>query len=497
MPDLESLDASHFFFHLFFGCNWPVSIVRQQDAEFGPKVNSGVKSVPEGSGWKRLTETVGPENVIFDTGPLRQRGWEGALPRACVTPLSCEQVCEVMRLAHAERWRVSPAGNSTKQRMGGIPQGIDLVLSLRRLNRVTDYQPADLTVSVEAGLRMEELGAVLGAHGQMLPLDVPFAAGATVGGMMVTNGSGPRRLAYGSLRDMVIGVRFVTSEGKLVKSGGKVVKNVAGYDMAKILIGSFGTLGIITGATFKVFPIPPASITFVLGFPTAEQALQARRHILNSPIAPQALDLLDSAAGALIQKDVLSASPYTLVVAAAGPEAVVERVRRELPLLVRQDGLEKVSYLAGEPEAKLWSAIQDLTSTVIERSPDSAVVKASVLLSQVGSVIERARQAGSDTGLAVATLARAGTGIVYCYLSPASDADKGTSIEGTSKACEFLLEETARLGGGAVVEWCPSEVKEKISLWAPLGDDFPMMQRLKAQLDPQGILNPGRLWGRI
>src|ERR1019366_3266609 len=158
--------------------------------------------VLEESGWKQLAETVGPENITFDTSPMRQSGWEGALPRACVTPSSREQVCEVMRLAHAERWRVAPAGNSTKQSMGGIPQGIDLVLSLRRLNRVTDYQPADLTVSVEAGLRMEELGAVLRANGQMLPLDVPFAAGATVGGMMVTNGSGPRRLAYGSLRDM-------------------------------------------------------------------------------------------------------------------------------------------------------------------------------------------------------------------------------------------------------------------------------------------------------
>ena len=453
--------------------------------------------MPEEAGWKRLTETVGAENVTFDIGPLRQSGWEGTLPRASVTPSSREQVCEVMRLAHAERWRVAPAGNLTKQRLGGIPQGIDLVLSLRRLNRVTDYQPADLTVSVEAGLRVEELSAVLRAKGQMLPLDVPFEAGATVGGVMVTNGSGPWRLAYGGLRDMVIGIHFVTSEGKLVKSGGKVVKNVAGYDMAKMLIGSFGTLGIITDAAFKVFPILPASITFVLGFTAAEQALEARRRILNSPIAPQGLDLLDAAAGALCEVDVLSASPYTLVVAVAGPEAVVERVRRELPVLVRQNGLEKVSCLGGEPEAKLWSAIQDLTATVLHRSPDAAVIKASVLLSQVGSVIEGARRAGSDAGLAVATLARAGTGIVYCYLWPESGADKASLTERTSIACEFLLEETARLGGSAVVEQCPAEVKGRISLWAPLGDDFPLMQRLKAQLDPQGILNPGRLYGRI
>ncbi len=460
----------------------------------------GVSSVSDNSGWKKLEGVLGAEHFTRDTAFLQEAGWEGALPKAFVTPTSAEQLGEVMRLARGERWKVAPAGNGTKQRMGGTPEGVDLVISLRCLNRVTDYQPADLTVSVEAGASIAALASVLREHGQMLPLDVPFGAratlSATVGGVMATNSSGPRRLGYGSVRDIAIGVRFVTSDGKQAKGGGKVVKNVAGYDMMKLLIGSFGTLGIMTGATFKVFPIPPASVTLVLGFGSAKQAFGARSRILNSHLAPQALDLVDSAAGALMSVDALSESPFSLVVRAAGPEAMVERVRRELPLLVRHEGGNMVACWTGDAEEKLWSAIQEITPTILGRSPDAAVVKVSVPLSEMLQIVAGAQHAAAENGLAIAILARAGTGIVYCHLLPPSGAGD-TAMERTAKACETLLSEAGRAGGYGVIEWCASEMKRRTSLWAPLGDDFFLMQRLKVQMDPEGLLNPGRLYGRI
>ncbi len=446
---------------------------------------------------KRLAEIVGDEHLTFDTEFLRERGWEGPLPQAIVHPHSPEQVAEVMKLACAERLKVSPAGALTKQRMGGVPRQIDLILSLDRLNRVTDYQPADLTVTVQAGLPIRELDAALRAQGQMLPFDAPFAAQATVGGVLATNGSGARRLKYGTSRDMLLGVRFVTAEGKLVKSGGKVVKNVAGYDMGKMLLGSFGTLGVIREVTFKVFPVPPSSVTLLLGFTTARQALQARHRILNSPFAPQALDLVDAAAGSLMGEPVLSAAPFTLLVAMAGPEPVIERARRELPPLVRPDGGERHSELAAEAEMNLWRKIQELTPTVLRAHPEATVVKASVLLSHIGDMMEQARQSTSRNGMALATLARAGTGVVYCYLLPQPKTNGVSQAEHTAKACEDILNETDRLGGRAVVEWAPPEVKGKANLWGPLRDDFPVMQRLKAQFDPQTILNPGRFYGGI
>ncbi|MCZ6751294.1 MAG: FAD-binding oxidoreductase [Acidobacteria bacterium] len=446
---------------------------------------------------QRLAEIVGAENVAWDPEHLRARGWEGPLPQAVVHPPGPEQVVEVIKLACAERLKVSPAGALTKQRMGGVSRQIDLVLSLDRLNRVTDYEPADLTVTVQAGLPIRGLDAALRAQGQMLPFDAPFAAEATVGGVLATNGSGARRLRYGTSRDMLLGVRFVTAEGKLVKSGGKVVKNVAGYDMGKMLLGSFGTLGVITEVTFKVFPVLPCSMTLLLGFPTAPQALQARHRILNSPFAPQALDMVDAAAGALAGEPVLSAAPFTLLVAMAGPEPAIERACRELPSLLRPDGWEKHSELTGDAEQNLWKKIQELTPAVLRAHPEAAVVKASVLLSRIGDLLEQARQAASRNGLTLATLARAGTGVVYCYLLPQPKTNGVSQAERTAKACEALLSETDRLGGRAVVEWAPPAAKEMTNLWGPLRDDFPVMQRLKEQFDPQAILNPGRFYGGI
>ncbi|MBI4443111.1 MAG: FAD-binding oxidoreductase, partial [Acidobacteria bacterium] len=178
--------------------------------------------------WKQLAEIVGAENISSDSAWLAERGWEAPLPAAVVYPGTSEQVSEILRLAYAERLVVAPAGHGTKQLMGGVAQRVDLVLSMSKLNRITDYPAADLTISVEAGLGVADLAAALRAKRQMLPLDVPFAAEATVGGAVAANSSGPRRLAYGTFRDVMIGMRFVTADGKLAKSGGKVVKNVAG-----------------------------------------------------------------------------------------------------------------------------------------------------------------------------------------------------------------------------------------------------------------------------
>ena len=156
------------------------------------------------SRWKQLGKIVGEDNLILDTARLNGR-WPGAPPKAIVRPADPEQVCEILRLAHSERLTVAPSGSLTKQCLGGIPRQIDLLLSLERMNRVTDYQPADLTVTVEAGVRMANLEAALQRENQILPLDAPFSAEATVGGVIATNGSGPRRLAYGTARDMVLG----------------------------------------------------------------------------------------------------------------------------------------------------------------------------------------------------------------------------------------------------------------------------------------------------
>ncbi|MBI4459923.1 MAG: FAD-binding oxidoreductase [Acidobacteria bacterium] len=447
-------------------------------------------------GWiSRVEQIVGLENVTASeqADALRARGWEGPLPKVMVSPGSREQICELLRLASAERLSVAPAGGMTKQGIGGTPQKIDLVLSLSRMNRVTDYPAADLTVSVEAGVSLQELEATLRAQGQMLPLDAPYAAEGTVGGVLATNGSGPRRLAYGSARDMVLGVHFVTAEGKLAKSGGKVVKNVAGYDMTKLLIGSFGTLAILTDVTFRVYPIPPASVTLAAGFESLEQAMQARDNILRSPFAPQAMDLLDAAAVESLGEAAVGSAAFLLLVRVAGPEKVIERGRRELPDLT---GAHGAVWLEGEHETKLWEKVQEFTPSFLSGRPDGAVVKVSALLGQVGKAMETARRAAAENDLQSAALARAGTGIVYCYLWPRSG-DNGSCGERLARTCAGIIQEAERAGGRAVVEWAPPEVKQRANIWGTLGDDFAVIRRLKMAWDPQGILNPGRGYGGI
>jgi len=360
-------------------------------------------------------------------------------------------------------------------------------------------------VTVEAGVRMADLAARLRAEKQMLPLDAPFGAEATVGGVIATNGSGPRRLAYGTARDMVLGAHFVTAEGTMAKTGGKVVKNVAGYDLAKLLIGSLGTLGVLTEVTFKVFPIPPASATLLFGFSDLPKALRASQQIVHSQLSPQALDLLDAAAADLLKETRLSGFPYLLVVGTAGPEAVVERIGRELPALLVSESPKEIARLSGDAESKLWEKIREFTPSFLRAQPEGVVIKASVLLTRIEDVIAAASRVASESGLASATLARAGTGVVYCYLwAPHQSRDTKRHIDGVSgavkyerfvRAWELLLEEVEALGGRAIVEWAPVGVKEKVNSWGTLRDAFAVMQRLKAAFDPRGILNPGRSYG--
>lgn len=452
----------------------------------------------EDSWHKRLEEILGPDGLGSGADWLHDGGWEGNLPKAVASPATREQVCEILHLASTEHLKVAPAGSGTKQRLGGIPQEIDLLLSLARLNRVTDYAASDLTISVEAGLPLRKLAAALSARGQMLPVDPPFAGQATIGGAIATNSSGPRRLGYGNWRDFVLGAQFVTADGKLAKGGGKVVKNVAGYDLPRLLIGSFGTLGVIVEIALKAFPAPPASTTFVLGFASLEKALRANQTILNSHLMPQAMDLVNSAAGPLDIAPEITAAAEKLFIGVAGPPVVVERFQRDLHPLIRPCGPVSFTECKDTQEATLWQSIRELTPAFLQFQPQGAVVKASLLLNRMGNFLHAVREAASTHDLSLTTLARAGTGIVYCYLWPASDPESASSAERLAQTSRLLIQEADRLGGRALVEWGPTALKHSTPLlWGALHDDFPWMRRLKAAMDPLGILNPGRFYGGI
>lgn len=446
---------------------------------------------------KSLEQIVGLQSVSTESDAGWQALPEGSRPSAIASPDSPEQTCELMSLAAAERLKVVAFGHGTKLRLGGDCKPVDLAISLNRLNKVCDYPARDLTISVEAGLPVRGLESALAAKGQMLPLDIPFAELATVGGAIAANANGPRRLAYGTWRDMVLGVKYVTAEGKLARGGGKVVKNVAGYDIPKLMIGSLGTLGILVEITLKVFPCPPASATMALHFGSPARASQASLRIVHSQLLPQALDLIDSSVGELMNVPELQRSPFTLLAGVPGPERVLARYEQELPALVRAEGLDSFEIIRQEREAELWKSVQEVTPVFLGIHADGIVVKASLPVTASGNFIARAQLACRQQGLAQATRAHAGSGIVYFYVWPATANYDASSSRQLGEVAERLVREAEQLGGRAIVEWCPSELRSKINLWGALGDDFASMRQLKAALDPNNLLSPGRFYGGI
>jgi glycolate oxidase FAD binding subunit len=379
-------------------------------------------------------------------------------------PESSGQLAEALLRAAGHERTISREGTGTKRQMAGPIHRADEWISTARLNRVLQYEPHDLTVSVEAGLPWADFTRLLAENRQMVPLDPPFADHATVGGVVASNSSGPRRRLYGTARDMVIGMTFATLEGKLVQSGGMVVKNVAGLDMAKLMIGSFGTLAAIASVNFKVTPIPEVERSFLLPFPSGADAIAARDRILNSALQPAAIDLLNPAAGAGVGN-----RSWLLGVRAAGNTAAVERYEREVAPMAGGVALE------GQQQDALWRYVQEFTLGFLAQYPEGAVVRVSCTLKEVGAA------AMQFDGPAVA---RAGSGVCYGYFEDAASAGRWAA-------------EAAGRGVKAAVEFSPERLRRKLDLWPAAGADWEIMKRVKQLFDPGNVLNRGRLYGRI
>ncbi len=384
-------------------------------------------------------------------------------------PADINELGEVLARCGSQGQTVELGGHFTKRSMGGPVARAEGVVSTTRLARVAEYEPKDLTVSVEAGLPFGALQDLLDENHQMLPLDPPLAEESTVGGVVAANCSGPRRRLYGSARDMVIGMTFVTLEGKQVRSGGMVVKNVAGLDMAKLLIGSFGTLAAIARINFRVYPRPLCEKTFLLSLPTLDAALKARDAVLHSVLQPAAIDLLNPAFGSRMGLDLPGG--YLLAVEAGGIEAAMARYERELKGLARDSS--EFTALDAELAARLWTAIRDFPA-LCRRNDAASVVRLSTTLAGLGEAFTVAGESPA--------LARAGSGVTYVHC-PGSPAD---------------LTARARAAGlYAVVESCAAPDKGEVELWADPGPELEMMVRIKSDLDPRHLLNHGRLYNRL
>ncbi len=449
----------------------------------------------------RLAELVGEGHVI--TEPTELAGYEvdGLQPAAVARPGTAAAVAEVVRFAAAEKLAVMAMGGRTKLRIGAPPRGYDLALDVSRMNRVLAYDPGDLTLGVEAGIRFADLDRVLADKGQFLPLAPAFADQATVGGIVATNSSTPLRHAYGSTRDYMLGMEFVTGEGNPVKSGGRVVKNVTGYDLHKLMIGALGTLGVITRVNFRTFPLPHAQRTFLASCESATAALALCRGIARSPLQPRLVEVVEPQAAQILSggRATLPAGCWSVVVAAAGEPGVVERHGAELARMAHEAHAGAFAGLADKEESALLGCIREFPKHVMEFCPAATIFRISVLPTQMESLLERAREVAERCELPWAALVRA-SGIVFVALLPtAAPPLDGEILRRLAQAATELIQASSvpEIGGRPMIEWCPLELKREVNVWGPARDDLALMQRLKKVFDPQGIFSPGRFVGGI
>ena len=391
----------------------------------------------------------------------------GVQPKVIVAPGNERELAEVLRLSNEAGLAVIPRGGATKLGWGNPPSRADLVLSTARLNEITEHAWADLTVSVEAGCTVQRMQETLAQHGQRLALDPLWPEKATVGGVLSANDSGALRLRFGALRDLIIGVTLALPDGTLASSGGKVVKNVAGYDLPKLATGAFGTLGIITRAVFRLHPLPRLTRSFSVATGTAEETRRFIHAVQNSKLAHTSLQArFESGAG--LEVDVLF----------EGTEA---------GLRAQEAHLKELSETAGVTEASpdIWNARQSLWSSLKPES--TALAKFTVLPAEIEKSMETIAKSARARHLEWKGVAQA-TGIGWLRLEGGAK-DLRVSLQ-------ELREQFERSTGSLLVLHRPAAMPS-IDTWGDAGDALPLMKAVKQQLDPRNTLNPGRFVGGI
>jgi glycolate oxidase FAD binding subunit len=431
-----------------------------------------------------LRAIVGADHVR--TGECLARYRLGTtIPEAAVVPGDESEVSRVLGLAWEEGLAVVPWGEGAHQSIGDRPVRYDLALELRRLNRLVEYEPADMTATAQAGIRMTDLQAQLGGGGQFLPLDAALAGRASLGGILATKLTGTLRCRYGTARDLVLGLRVAHADGTITRAGAKVVKNATGYDVTKLYLGSHGTLGIILEATFRVYPQPAAEQTWWLPFPDLTAAQRLANRILGSSLVPSRVELLDGGTSWAWGGSDRGAG---LLVSISG---IPEAIRAQTGDLARLAGEFDASPCEIHEPGYLWAALNDFpwVTEDPERAGLWTIWRGGVLPADCARAVD-----AIQTAIAQGTATRIASSVAQGALRGEV---RAPSVEVLAKSLTAARDALAALGGYLVVLDAPEAVRPYVDVWGPPPDGFSAMKRLKAEFDPKGILNPGRFVGGI
>ncbi len=437
-----------------------------------------------------LADRVGAESLVYDPAGLGDAGVDGLTPGVVVRPATAQEAAEVLGYADERGLKVAIRGGGTRAGLGNPIAGLDLVLSTERLNGIFEYSAPDLMIGVQAGAKLADVQAHLEQHGQFLPVESPaLGRGATVGGAIATNSSGPLRLSYGPARDWLIGVKFVLADGTSAKGGGRVVKNVAGYDMMKLFIGSLGTLGLIHEMNFKLMPLPTAQFSLIIAFESLTTACQTALKLIDTGTFPTALTVLDRRGAAALG---LPMYESTLVVQVRNTRLAAERQVRDIVRLGQEAGGKPED--AGDLTAQklLWGSISDFGYRE-EADERSLTLKVSTLPDQSAAMLTQAQGLAALHKLEMEGLAHAGHGLSW-LTARYQDEDGALGFVGELSAW------VEGRGGAVAAERVPLSFKRRLAdVWggALSAGEINLMRSVKAKLDPKSTLNPGRFVARI
>ncbi|MFW6195435.1 MAG: FAD-binding oxidoreductase [Chloroflexota bacterium] len=419
---------------------------------------------------------------------------DGFEPSRVETPGSVDELSRTLANAHISGEAVVLWGGGTRMHVGNRVSRYDVAVDMTGLSQLIEYRPSDLVVIAEAGITIAELQARLAESGQRLAFDPPLPGTATLGGSMASNAVGALRSSFGGIRDLVLGMTVVQADGVVTKSGGKVVKNVTGYDLAKMHIGALGTLGAIASVALRVGPLPESSRTVAAWFGSFSQASYATMSIYNANFDPEALCLLSGPRAEKMARQLATdtgveapANPHLLIARVSGRPRSVERQAEEIESIVGGAMADGFNVLDGESQESVWALAEDADDT-----PD-LTIRATFKPTEAFNFINRLRRRMSS-GMSLDTVFHAGFGTVVAHWRETTGRVTDSDLTGLAT---FAREQASEFRVMPVVERCPLNVKSALDVFGDPGASLAVMKGLKQQFDPDYTLSPGRFIGGI
>ncbi|MDA8217710.1 MAG: FAD-binding oxidoreductase [Dehalococcoidales bacterium] len=437
-----------------------------------------------------LPGLLGAGRVETEPAVLAAHTLDGLTPKAVVSPKSLAEAVEVVRWAGQNKRALTPWGGGTKREIGRPLERLDIVLKTGGFASILEIDEGNLTAEVEGGLSLGTFEAELAARRLYFAIDPLEGGRATIGGTVVANANGPRRLLHRTVRDHVLGLHVILPSGEMLHTGGKTVKDVAGYNLTRPFIGSWGTLGVVGQATLRLLPVPEDSATVVAWFPTSDAAVTAALRVRGSELLPSALEICSGPAlqtaieGNRVSLDNNSA---WLLAGLEGHQEPVRRMVGQIDRVMGEGGAVDVDTLAGAEAKKVWDARRRLSDTVLGAPGTNARAKVSVPITSLGPLLAAAKSIANGHGLQLAYAVHAGNSVGHLFLQGGESAAADICA-----ALTKLREAAATMSGFLMLEVAPLEVKRAFEALPPR-DDYALMACIRASLDPAGIMNPGKL----